>query len=1119
MEGYFVEQFTTADGLPSNRIRSIHQDQYGFMWFGTNQGLVKYDGFDFKTYFPDPMDSLSISPRAIAAIAEDKKGNLWVGGDRFIPSGVSYYDREKDHFTVHISKESEVNPEITDGTHAILVSQDDEVWIGSGFAKGDYTVGGAIRRIKSDGSEIIFKDSTYEDTSSHFTTGILEDTKGNIWLTGFGLRRYDPIADDFEHYLPDPENSNNKAYQNINYFTSIYEPPSKPGTLLLGSHAGGIVEFNVNARTFKRIDLSNHIDQGSGVFSFGFFAEVQPGIIWLRIRDALHIYDMNTGQIKRSNLTGTSHIERIVKDSNGSIWIGTWSDGLFKISPVQNAFSVFSPELKSGLNIPSSEINAISTIADGTLWLSRSGQFYSKPPKDFAFSPFDITFPPDIAAPNSMFWIESDTSGNIWFAECGSVRVFRVNPKSMSYEWYGPGDGREHSLVSGCPSGFFTDNAGRLWLRNWFAGIEQIDIDTGAFTHYTHIPGDSTSLISNHSLRIYEAPSEPGILWVGTQAGLSRLDVETGVFTNFDDPDLNWSVSMLEDSRGQFWIATASRGLHLFDRSSETWKTYNTDNGMPGNIVWSVLEDNHGYLWLSTDNGLSRFDANNERFQNFTIQDGLPDNEFTEMGFAKGPDGLLYYKTQTGFIKVDPNQITEITHTPEVLFTSLFINDKPQTVSEKGPLKTNIERASSIILQPDENSIRIQYAGIGVSNPKRLKYLYRLINYENDWIDAGASRSIRYPNLPPGKYRMEVKAGNTDGTWSDVRSINITVLPPWWKTTKAFIVYGFLLLAGVIGIDRIQRRRILSRARLRAEREQAKAIAKTNTELQLTLIELQNTQDQLIHAEKMASLGQLTAGIAHEIKNPLNFVNNFSRLSVGAAEELVELLEEKRGIDDEDVSDLIETLKMNARKINQHGVRADNIVRSMLDHSRTEAGEKRPVDINKLVDEHINLAFHSWKASIRKNGKDTPPPPTIERDLCSEVGEATVVPQDIGRVLINLINNGLYAVSRESGDKSRESGDKSPESGDKSPESGVVRVCTARSGEFVEIRVEDNGVGIPRDKLRGIFEPFYTTKPTGSGTGLGLSLSHDIVVKGHGGELNVKSRVGEGTTFVIRLPI
>ena len=278
--------------------------------------------------------------------------------------------------------------------------------------------------------------------------------------------------------------------------------------------------------------------------------------------------------------------------------------------------------------------------------------------------------------------------------------------------------------------------------------------------------------------------------------------------------------------------------------------------------------------------------------------------------------------------------------------------------------------------------------------------------------------------------------------------------------------------------------------------QKRKAIEETNVALQQSLEELKAAQAQLIQSEKMASLGELTAGIAHEIQNPLNFVNNFSEVSTELVNEMNEEID-KGNL--EDAKQIAQDLKQNLEKINHHGKRAGDIIKGMLQHSRTSTGQKEPTDINALADEYLRLAYHGLRA------KDKSFNATLNTDFDESLGNIIIIPQDIGRVILNLITNAFYAVN----EKKRL---------DVESYEPTVAVSTKKINDKTEIRVTDNGNGIPKKILDKIFQPFFTTKPTGQGTGLGLSLAYDIV-KAHGGELSVKTKEGEGSEFIIQLPI
>ena len=385
------------------------------------------------------------------------------------------------------------------------------------------------------------------------------------------------------------------------------------------------------------------------------------------------------------------------------------------------------------------------------------------------------------------------------------------------------------------------------------------------------------------------------------------------------------------------------------------------------------------------------------------------------------------------------------------------------------------------------------------SNPSKNTIKYRLENYDNEWRDAGGLHAAFYQNLPSGNYIFHIRAANDKGVWNEKDTLlEIIIKKPWWRTDVAYVLYGILIVCIVISANRYFRRLLLKKEKERnqaRELEQAKEIEKAYYRLAETHEALKSAQTQLVQSEKMASLGALTAGIAHEIQNPLNFVTNFSEVN---SDLLADMKEEITNKNYNEVKKIADDLIINQEKINHHGKRADSIVKNMLQHSRSTSSQKELTDINKLADEYLRLSYHGFRA------KDKSFNSTINTDFDESIEKINIVPQDIGRVLLNLYNNAFYAVD----EKKKKVGDSYTPS---------IEVTTKKINNRVEITVRDNGNGISLDVLDKIFQPFFTTKPTGQGTGLGLSLSYDIV-KAHGGELKVETSEGEGVKFIVILP-
>ncbi len=457
----------------------------------------------------------------------------------------------------------------------------------------------------------------------------------------------------------------------------------------------------------------------------------------------------------------------------------------------------------------------------------------------------------------------------------------------------------------------------------------------------------------------------------------------------------------------------------------------------------------------------------------------------------KRSNGEIYFGDATGYFSFFPDRILENLKTPELLFTNFHLSDKILTPGDGSPLEENLNEQKVIVLQYNQNVFSFDFTIADYANPAQNRLTYYLENYDVSWRNSDSERRAYYFNVPPGKYTFHLKGVNSYGAWAE-KKIGVIILPPWYKTWLAYGIYALLFIAVVFAFDRVMRRRIVQRERQKTqERELAQA-----KEIEKAYKELKSTQTQLIQSEKMASLGELTAGIAHEIQNPLNFVNNFSEINNELLDDLKVAIANN---DAAEIEAIFNDLKENESKVTSHGKRAESIVKGMLLHSRGNSGQKELTDINALADEYLRLSYHGFRAKDKSFNADF----KLEAD--ESLPKIEVVPQDIGRVLLNLINNAFFAVN----EKVTKTGNSFKP---------LVVITTSMENNKIKIIVSDNGNGIPDTIREKIFQPFFTTKPTGVGTGLGLSLSYDII-KAHGGEFKINSVEKEGSEFIFYLPI
>ena len=541
---------------------------------------------------------------------------------------------------------------------------------------------------------------------------------------------------------------------------------------------------------------------------------------------------------------------------------------------------------------------------------------------------------------------------------------------------------------------------------------------------------------------------------------------------------------------------------------------------MSNNRVRSILEDNNRNLYITTVKGLTQISplpASPEGGEVFAIQvfgtqDGLKGLDFYHNSALIDSKNRAWWGSGKGLTMLDLNKFNPSAQIPQPLLKQLDINEQfldYRNISDS--LGNEIAFKSvqkfenyplNLELPYHKNHLTFHFAAIDWAAPHKIRYSHRMLGLNDNWSNPTREAKADYRNLPYGTYTFQIRAIGASEVWSEPFEYTFTINPPWWYTWWAYTLYGLIFLAALRSFS------LWREQKLRKEKDQLQKkveertgeLKKKSDELEHSLEDLKSTQAQLIQSEKMASLGELTAGIAHEIQNPLNFVNNFSEVSA----ELVDELEEERAKNQETrdeglVTGILTDIKANLNKINHHGKRADAIVKGMLEHSRTNKGEKKPTDLNVLIDEFVRLSYHGLRAKDKSFNAD------FKLNLDPKLPKVNVVAPEIGRVILNLVNNAFFAVNEKA--KLGEVNYKSE-----------IKIESKPIENGVQLSINDNGGGIPEGLHDKVFQPFFTTKPTGEGTGLGLSLSYDII-KAHGGTLKVNSDEGRGTTFTIELPI
>jgi signal transduction histidine kinase/ligand-binding sensor domain-containing protein len=1168
----YFDRFTTEKGLPESFVRFITEDKEGYMWMATQNGLVRYDGYRYKVYNLGSARFNNALTTNIQCLYIDQHKNLWASA---LNNGLFKYDRYTDSFEQFVFPDKryvqfEIHTTDTLGNIWGVIANDNDEQTLSLFD---------IRTKKFELFGKKEKGNNYINATHFFP--VVKAASGTIWIpTNNGFYRYNGQGKVFTGYFTSTDTAKqvgvNPLYEapsspgvfwlntfhghNVNLKLVSWDSKTskateyKPGNAPFNINSVGIFDFHEdkNKGFWVATDKGlSKLDRATGKFTnyipkdtirdakknnLSAFTEAKEGSFWLSSSAGLVHFDPVTGNFNRyvpdadkpGAINKGAFIAAKYIDHTGILWVGHAWGGANKVNKLISAFTIIKKEDGKPGGYPGKRI-ALTPLADGSCLADNQEYVYQWTPgatefKKIFAKPKDEHTHALITAKDGLVYLGSDKG----------LRVYDpVKHNSVQYV-YNPADST--SICSNDIARIFQDHAGIIWIGSDDKGMCSFDPVTKKFTRYAYrSDGALTTAKNNGRLddrtveTIYE--DRDNNLWVGTNFGsLNRFDKNIHRFISYYSAANQAMVcvsSIMEDNKGRFWVGTYLKGIFEFDRKKGTYiRHFDETSGLLFNSVFSTQEDNQGNIWVYSGRGLSRINGETLAIKNFKTSDILPGYEAYEYdAFQKLKNGLFAMSLTNGIAVFNPKGLDSNPFGPRVVIENILFSNP---LSNQQDVKNVIAYGhKQIDIAYNQNRIQFNYVGLQYDNPAQNRYAYKLDGYDSQWVQAGVSRSVTYTNLSPGAYTFHVIAANSSGVWNyQGASITVVIASPWWVRWWAWLLYAAAFAWALSAFIAYRSKKLKEENRLLEEKvslrtkqlseqqeeiiaqrdqlssandelsEKQEEIITQRDQLAVSLTQLKNTQRQLIQSEKLASLGELTAGIAHEIQNPLNFVNNFSELSI---ELIADLKEEVNNGDKAEASAIADNLVENLEKINHHGRRADSIVKGMLEHSRAGNRQKEPADINKIADEYLRLSYHGLRAKDKTFNSE------LYTQFQSDLPKIDVVAHDIGRVLLNLYNNSFYAVQQ--GEKTKGATFKPK-----------VSVTTAFIEGNVLIKVTDNGNGIPEAIRDKIMQPFFTTKPTGEGTGLGLSLSYDIVVNGHGGKIEVNSKTGEFTEFTISLP-
>ena len=1045
-------------------VYDILQDKQGFMWFGTFDGLVRYDGYRLKHYPYDPETKHPMKHKGLKCLFESANGNIWMVSGQMVLS----YNPVQDSF-YHIKnlggkpRVGNLSPKYND---IFLQDSAGNIWLRS--VRGLFKI-----REKQGGRsfEIQHYKHRKKDTLSlngNIVHSMLYDSQHRLWLgtqnglnlyngekdkitrikggfkapvtslcetasgkicmgtKGKGLYVYNPVAGTFTNYLPKTENKTAVAGKWVRQLV-------RDGTDKLWLFAGSA---ETSMMTLQCFDPENGIFTSyfapfppTGLFknSVAHLYVDQAGFLWVATGIDLQRYDPSQEQFttilqRETYLRDWSLLHNFYQDKAGTLWIGTVSRGVLKYAPSTDKFRYYPLTEFDKEKVEWNLLKPIYEDKQGFLWMrgaSGTGRFVfneNDEPQQIAHFPF-----------YGVHFFE-DSYSRLWIATMKDMKGFDMRTRQL----FSPS-----TLPNLTGVNFITheDKDGWLWSVSRGNGVRQYNPLTGEIVHFKKLRANPVIL-----------EDKSGNIWFNGRGGLKKYNKQTGKFTfpltGMETVHATWGNDSI------LWVTTSGHGLFRFNINTGKSKRYSPKNGFPTSRPITIFMDGHGYLWMSSDVGVICFDPKTETSRLYDESDGLPSVVFSYGSCCRRNGEFFFPLWEGGFIRFHPDSLQNDSIVPRPAIVDFRLFNKTVAIGGEGsPLEQPIWATKELVLQHDQNSFTLGFTAFHYAAPNYNLFRYKTEGIDADWNDPGSQRAVNYAGLSPGAYTFQLKAANHDGIWSEPVTLIITILPPWWATNWAYLFYFALVIIVAFTFYSYKKRQ---------------------WQLQLKL------EQEHLEAERLKDLDavktKLYTNITHEFRTPLTIILG-----------MVDQLTAKWGR-----SDGLEMIKRNGRSLLR-------LVNQMLDLSKLEAGALPVQQVQGDVIAFLKYVLESFHSlAVRKN---------IDLLFQSEVADFNMDydPEKLREILSNLVSNAIKFT----------------------PEGGSVQVTTqvSRAGEkeILTIVVEDTGSGIEPKHIHQVFDRFFS-QDRHSGAGIGLALTKELV-KLLKGTIAVKSDQGQGTTFTIHLPV